>query len=91
LEESFNKSLVKIIKKLLEDNKNYWDSKMMFTLWEDRVTTKRSIGTTPFQLANETEVFFPSQLTLPMVNFLQYQQGYANDIIKRMHQLVEVQ
>jgi hypothetical protein len=42
---------------------------MKFSLWEDRVTTKRSIGTTPFQLVYGTEVVFPSQLALPVENF----------------------
>jgi hypothetical protein len=37
-----------------------------------------------------TEVVFPSQLALPMAKFLQDQQGESNDMIKRMHHLVEV-
>jgi transposase InsO family protein len=54
LAESSNKRLVKIIRNSLEDNKNSWYSKLKFSLWEDRVTTKRSIGTTPFQLVYGT-------------------------------------
>jgi hypothetical protein len=82
---------VKIIRKLLEDNKKSWDSKLKFSLWEDRVTTKRSIGTTPFQLVYGTEVVFPTQLALPVEKFLQDQEGEPYDMIRRMHQLVEVQ
>jgi hypothetical protein len=41
LEKYSNKSLVKIIKKMLEDKNKSWDSKMKFYLWADRVTTKR--------------------------------------------------
>jgi transposase InsO family protein len=48
LTELSNKILVNIIIKLLEDNKKSWYSKLKFSLWEDRVTTKRSINTTPF-------------------------------------------
>jgi len=48
LVESFNKSLINIIKKLLEDNKKEWDSKLKFSLWDDRVTTNRSLGVSPF-------------------------------------------
>jgi transposase InsO family protein len=33
LAESSNKSLIKIIKRLLEDNKKAWDSKLKFSLW----------------------------------------------------------
>jgi transposase InsO family protein len=50
LAESSNKSLIKLIKRLLEDNKKAWDSKLKFALWFDRVTAKRSLGTSPFQL-----------------------------------------
>eukprot|EP00253_Pinus_taeda_P013610 PITA_13610 len=38
LVESSNKSLIRIIKKLLEDNKRSWDSKLKFSLWADRLT-----------------------------------------------------
>jgi transposase InsO family protein len=33
LADSSNKSLIKIIKRLLEDNQKAWDSKLKFTLW----------------------------------------------------------
>jgi hypothetical protein len=88
--ESSNKSLVKIIQKLLEDNKKSWDSKLNFSLWEDRVTTKISIGTSPFQMVYGTEVVFPTQLALLVAKFLQDQQGEPDGMIRRMHQLVEV-
>jgi hypothetical protein len=48
LAESSNKSMIKIIKILLEYNKKAWDSKLKFALWDDRVTTKRSLGISPF-------------------------------------------
>jgi hypothetical protein len=59
LAESSNKSLVRIIKKLLEDNKKSWDSKLKFALWADRVTIKKSIGNSPFKLVYGTDVVFP--------------------------------
>jgi len=83
--------LIRIIKRLLEDNKKAWDSKLKFTLWADRVTTKRSIGISPFQLVYGTEVVFPSHLAIPVAKFFQdYQEEHDNMII-RIHQLVEVQ
>lgn len=48
LAESSNKSIVKIIKKLLQDNKKAWNRKIKFVLLVDRVSTKRSINTYPF-------------------------------------------
>jgi hypothetical protein len=53
--ESSNKSLINIIKKLLEENKKAWDSKMKFALWDDRITTKRSLGVSHFQLVYGVE------------------------------------
>jgi len=40
--------MVRIIKKLLEDNKRVWDSKLKYALWDDHVSTKREIGNSPF-------------------------------------------
>jgi transposase InsO family protein len=54
LEESSNKITIKLIKILLEYNKKAWDSKLKFTLWVDRVTTKKSLCTSPFQLVYGT-------------------------------------
>jgi hypothetical protein len=55
------------------------------------VTTKRSIGISPFQLVYGAEVVFPSQLAIPVAKFFQYYQEEPNDMIRRIHQLVEVQ
>ena len=71
LAESSNKSLVRVIKKLLEDNKKSWDSKLKFALWADRVTIKMSIGNSPFKLVYGTDVVFPIQLILLVAQFLQ--------------------
>jgi hypothetical protein len=91
LAESSNKSLIRIIKRLLEDNKRAWNSKLKFALWADRVTTKRSIGISPFQLVYGAEAVFPSQLAIPVAKFFQDYQEEPNDMIRRIHQLVEVQ
>jgi len=59
LAESSNKSLVRIIKKLLEDNKKRWNSKLKFSLWADKVTKKKSIGNSLFKLVDGIDVVFP--------------------------------
>jgi hypothetical protein len=91
LADSSNKSLIKTIKRFLEDIKKAWDSKLKFSLSADRVTTKRSVGISPFQIVYGTEAVFPSQLTLPVVKFFQDCHRDPNDMIKRIHQLGEVQ
>eukprot|EP00253_Pinus_taeda_P029470 PITA_29470 len=90
LEKSSNKSLVRIIKKLLEDNKKNWDSKLKFSLRADKVTDKKSIGNSPFKLVYGADVVFPIQLILPVENFLQEEQDEENDIARRMSNLVEL-
>eukprot|EP00253_Pinus_taeda_P022232 PITA_22232 len=44
LAESSNKSLVNIIKKMLEINKKSWHNKLVNALWADRVSQKKSIA-----------------------------------------------
>jgi hypothetical protein len=65
LAESSNKSLVNIIKKLLQDNKKSWHNKLVHALWADRLTTKRSIGMSPYQLVYGMDVVFPTSLGVP--------------------------
>ena len=54
LAESSNKILVRIIRKLLENNQKRRDSKLKFALWANRVTNKKSIGNSPFNLVYGT-------------------------------------
>ena len=70
LAESSNKSLVNIIKKLLEDNKKAWDSKLKFSLCPDKVTTKRSVGVSPFHIVYGVEAIFPTHFSLFVEKFL---------------------
>jgi transposase InsO family protein len=69
LEESSNKSLINIINRLLEDNKKAWDSNLKFSLWADRVTTKRSLGVSPFQIVYGVEAIFPTHLSFLIEKF----------------------
>jgi hypothetical protein len=60
-------------------------------LWADRVTNKKSIGTSPFKLVYGTEAIFPVQLALPVAKFLQEADSEPNDLTRRIHKLVELQ
>jgi transposase InsO family protein len=91
LAESSNKILINLIKKLLEENKRAWDSKLKFSLWVDWVTTKRSLGISPFQLVYGTEAVFPTHLALPVAKFLQDLEGEPDNMVRRIHQIMEVQ
>lgn len=91
LVESSNKSLVNIIKKLLDDNKKTWNKKLVNALWENMLTTKKSIGTSPYQLVYGTEVVFPSSLGTPVMKLLQELQVEPNDIQRRINQTIHLQ
>jgi hypothetical protein len=65
--------------------------KTQILLWADRVMTKRSLGTFPFQLVYGIEAIFPTQLGLPVAKFFQDFEGEPDNMVRRIHQLVEVQ
>jgi hypothetical protein len=91
LAESSNKTLVNIIKKTLQENKKSWHDKLVFSLWADRLTTKRSIGMSPYQLVYGTEAVFPTSLGVPVMKLLQEVQVEPNDSQRRINQMIHLQ
>ena len=71
LAESSNKSLVTIIKKLLEENKKSWNNNLVHAMWADKITIKKSIGLSPYQLVYGTEAVFPTSLGIPVIKLVQ--------------------
>ena len=88
--ESSKKTLVRILKKTINENQKKWDSQLKFALWANRVTTKRSIGKSPYELVYGRATVCPIQLALPMAQFLKESEEEPNDLIRRMNQLVEL-
>ena len=90
LARSSNKSLVRIIKKLLEDNKKAWNTKLKYSLWADRISTKRAIGMSPFQLVYGAEVIFPTSLGVLVMKLLRDSLDKPNPIQRRISQIIEL-
>ena len=67
LAESSNKSVVNIIKKMLEVNKKNWHRKLVNALWADRVSTKKSIGMSSLELVYGTDTMFPTSLAVSVM------------------------
>ena len=67
---SLNKGLVKVIKKTLEDHKRSWNNHVIYALWDNKNSLKRSIGKSPFQLVYGKEDIFPTCLSFPVKKFL---------------------
>ena len=61
---------MRTIKKLLQENKKAWNAKLVFALWANRVSTKKSIGTSPFQLVYDTDVVFPTSLAMLVMKYV---------------------
>jgi len=91
LAESSNKTLVNNIKKTLQENKKSWHKKLVFALWADRLTTKRSIGMSPYQLVYGIEAVFPTSLGVPVMKLLQDVQADPNDSQRRINQMIHLQ
>ena len=53
---------------------------LKYALWVDRITIKKAIGTSPFQLVYGSDVVFPIQLGIPVMKFLQDSQEEPSDI-----------
>eukprot|EP00253_Pinus_taeda_P032568 PITA_32568 len=91
LAESSNKSLISIIKKMLEENKKIWHKKLTNALWADRLSTKKSIGMSPYELVYGMEARFPSSLGIPTIKLLQELQAEPNDMQRRINQTIHLQ
>lgn len=91
MDESSNKSLVNIIKNLLEENKKSWHNKLINALSTDRLTTKKSIAMSPYQLVYGMDVVFPSSLGVPVMKIIQELQVEPNDIQRRIDQSIQLQ
>lgn len=90
LAKSSNKSLVRIIKRILQENKRSWHLKFKFSLWAEKNCTKRSIGVSPYELVYGTKSMFPSSLRVPMMKLLQGLEEEPNKIQSRINQLISL-
>jgi len=91
LAESTNKNIISSIKKMLSHKKKDWDKMLKYALWVDRVTTKKSIGTSPFQLVYGVDAIFPIRLSFLVINLMQDIKEEANEVNRRMLQIVQLQ
>ena len=91
LAESSNKSLINIVKKMLEQNQKSWHSKLVHALWADRLTTNKSINMSPYQLVYGMDAVFPTSLGVPVMKLLQEVKIEENDMQRRINQTIHLQ
>ena len=65
LPESTNKTLQNILRKIINENRTDWDTKLQSVLWAYQTTYKTSIRTTPFRLAFGLEAVMPVEVQIP--------------------------
>ncbi|XP_059075423.1 uncharacterized protein LOC131875342 [Cryptomeria japonica] len=89
--ESSNKSIMKIIKRTLEKKKMAWDSKFKMVLWADRITIKKGIGTSPFEIVYRSKSRMPVNNMMPVYKFIHENDLEMSDPLReRMEQLAEL-
>ena len=85
-----NNSLVRNIKKPLEENKRAWNTKLKYALWEEIISSKRAIGMSPFLLVYGEEVNFPVSLGIPITKLLHLHDEESNHMKRRINKLIEL-
>eukprot|EP00253_Pinus_taeda_P024713 PITA_24713 len=91
LAESSNKFLVNIIKKMLDINKKSWHKKLVNALWADRVSQKKSIGMSPFEIVYGVDAVFPTSLSVPVAKLIQETGEDMDPMQRRISQMVHLQ
>ncbi|KAH9319369.1 hypothetical protein KI387_021138, partial [Taxus chinensis] len=69
--ESSNKNIVTIVRKLVDENQRNWHKRLYDALWADRITPKKAIGTSPFQMLYGVEVEIPITIEMPALKLIQ--------------------
>ena len=67
LAESSNKSLITIIKKVLNENKKAWHVHLKYAFWENQIGNEKSLYTSTFQIAYGIDVVLPINLALTVM------------------------
>jgi hypothetical protein len=62
--ESSNKTLIKLIKKNIEENSKRWHEVLSEALWAHRISKHSATKVTPFKLVYEQEVILPIEVNL---------------------------
>ena len=63
--ESTNKTIKKLLKKRLQEEKGAWVDQLPNILWAYRTTKRTTTGETPYSLAFGVEAVLPIELKLP--------------------------
>jgi hypothetical protein len=68
--ESTNKNIVRIIKRLIEDQPRQWHTLLTYALWEDCTTTNMSTCCNPFHIFYGQEANLPTEIDLSSLRLM---------------------
>ncbi|XXG82631.1 hypothetical protein AAC387_Pa10g0537 [Persea americana] len=88
LVEAFNKTLCKILKKMVSSHKKEWGNKLLEALWAYRTTVRGPTRRTPFSLAYGCEAVVHLEIQIPSLRIsLQNDMTQENNVKLRLHEL----
>ena len=90
LVESSNKNLIKLLKRMVGENKRSWDNKLKYALCADRTTVKRITGKAPFELVYGQDCMLPISMQIPIYELLQQCTSNQEAFQARIDKLVEL-
>jgi len=76
---------------MLETNKKIWHRKLVNALWVDRVSHKKSIGMSRFELVYGIDENFPTSLVVLVMILLQEASSEEDDFQQRINQMIHLQ
>lgn len=90
--ESSNKILLRILKKIVAENKKDWDQKLDSALWAFRTAYKVTTGFTPFKLVYGLEAVVPMEFLVPSLRVAVAHKLSEDDSLQyRMEKLLELE
>ena len=90
--KSTNKVLVRILKKIVEENRSDWADKLDSALWSFRTAYKVATGMTPFKLVYGIEAVVPMEYVVPSLRLaVQHRLSPEDSILHRQRELLKLE
>ena len=74
--------MLRIIKKTVVENQRDWHTTLDTTLWDDRVTPRISLGTSPYFLVYGKEAILPLNIYLSSLHLAQSSHGRSSNLLE---------
>ena len=87
--ETVNKVIVSGLKKRLDDVKGIWVEELPHVLWTYRITSRRSIGETPFSMSNGVEAVIPIETGFPTSRTQSFNPSNNVELLEKSLDLIE--